>query len=88
MKSKVKTDKTVTVITPNDYPDFLHWLPGNKKVIAFSNNQKKAATIIAKSDLIFTLDFNNYSRLEGLGELLKSSTAKKILIDHHHHFFG
>ncbi len=79
----VKTGKKVTVITPNDYPDFLQWLPGNKKVMAFSANQKKAAAVITKSDLIFTLDFNNYSRLEGLGELLKNSTAKKILIDHH-----
>ncbi len=79
----VKTEKNVTVITPNDYPEFLRWLPGNKKVVEFSNHQKKAAAIIAKSDLIFTLDFNNYSRLEGLGELLQQSTAKKILIDHH-----
>ncbi|MES2567940.1 MAG: bifunctional oligoribonuclease/PAP phosphatase NrnA [Bacteroidota bacterium] len=79
----IKTDKNVTVITPNEYPEFLRWLPGNKKVIEFSNNQKKAASLISKSDLIFTLDFNNYSRLEGLGELLEKSTAKKILIDHH-----
>lgn len=79
----VKTEKNVTIVTPNNYPEFLRWLPGNKKVVEFSNNQKKAATIIAKSDLIFTLDFNNYSRLEGLGELLKNSTANKILIDHH-----
>jgi phosphoesterase RecJ-like protein len=79
----VKTGKNVTVITPNDYPEFLQWLPGNKKVVAYSNQAKKAATLISKSDLIFTLDFNNYSRLEGLGELLKNSEAKKILIDHH-----
>lgn len=79
----IKVNKSVTVITPNDYPDFLHWLPNNKKVIHYSAQQKKAATIIAKSDLIFTLDFNNYSRLEGLGDLLKTSTAKKIIIDHH-----
>ena len=79
----IKVGKNVTVITPNDYPEFLQWLPGNKKVLEFHNNQKKAATIISKSDLIFTLDFNNYSRLEGLVELLQNSTAKKVLIDHH-----
>jgi phosphoesterase RecJ-like protein len=79
----VKTGKNVTVITPNDYPDFLQWLPGNKKVIQFHKNQKKSAALITKSDLIFTLDFNNYSRLEGLGELLKNSAAKKVIIDHH-----
>lgn len=72
-----KVGKNVTVITPNDYPEFLHWLPGNKKVVEYSKNSKKAATIIAKSDLIFTLDFNNYSRLEGLGELLKIQQLRK-----------
>jgi len=79
----VKTGKQVSVITPNDYPDFLQWLPGNKKVTEYSNKPKKAASLIAKCDLIFTLDFNNYSRLEGLGDLLKDSAAAKILIDHH-----
>lgn len=79
----VKTGKHVSVITPNDYPDFLQWLPGNKKVVEYSNNSKKATSLIAKCDLIFTLDFNNYSRLEGLGDLLKDSAAAKILIDHH-----
>ncbi len=79
----LKVDKKVTVITPNEYPDFLHWLPGHKKVIPFNTNQKKASDLVLKSDLIFTLDFNNYSRLEGLGEVLKTATAKKILIDHH-----
>jgi len=79
----IKVKKNVTVITPNEYPEFLRWLPGNKKVLPFNSNQKKAATLISKSDLIFTLDFNNYSRLEGLGELLNNAPAKKILIDHH-----
>lgn len=79
----LKTEKNVSVITPNDYPDFLQWLPGNKKVVEYSKHAKKAASLIAKCDLIFTLDFNNYSRLEGLGELLKDSAAAKILIDHH-----
>lgn len=79
----IKIGKSVNVITPNDYPEFLQWLPNNKKVIEYSNQQKKAAGLIAKSDLIFTLDFNNYSRLEGLGDLLAKSTAKKVIIDHH-----
>lgn len=79
----LKVNKNVSVITPNDYPEFLHWLPNNKKVIQYSANPKKVASLIAKSDLIFTLDFNNFSRLEGLGDLLAKSTAKKVLIDHH-----
>lgn len=79
----IKIGKKTTVITPNDYPDFLHWLPGNKKVLKYSNDQKKVSKLIFSCDLIFTLDFNNYSRLEGLGELLHQSIAKKVIIDHH-----
>ena len=25
----IKIEKDVTVITPNEYPEFLHWLPGH-----------------------------------------------------------
>lgn len=79
----IKLNKSVTVITPNEYPDFLQWLPGNKKVVVYSTHQKKAASLINTCDLLFTLDFNNYSRLDGLGNLLEVSTAKKVMIDHH-----
>ncbi len=79
----VKTGKKASVITPNDYPDFLHWLPGNSKVTDFMKQGKKAATLIKKADLIFTLDFNTFKRLEGLGELLEKSPQPKVLIDHH-----
>lgn len=79
----LKLKKNVSVITPNDYPEFLHWMHHNKKVINYNTQTKKATNLIAKSDLIFTLDFNNYSRLEGLGDVLNESTAAKIIIDHH-----
>lgn len=79
----VKTGKKVSVITPNDYPDFLHWLPGNSKVTDFMKQGKKAATLLKKADLIFTLDFNTFKRLEGLGDLLERSPQPKVLIDHH-----
>ena len=36
----IKVGKSVTVITPNDYPEFLRWLPGNKKVVEFTNTEK------------------------------------------------
>lgn len=73
----------VTVITPNDYPDFLSWMPGNKKVVDAMANPKKAASAIKKAEVIFTLDFNNLSRLEGLGQQVEQAEAVKILIDHH-----
>ena len=57
----------VTVITPNDYPAFLNWLPGNNKVIDFSLKAKVAKPLVAKADLIFCLDFNSLKRINDLG---------------------
>jgi len=73
----------VTVITPNDYPSFLSWLPGNNKVVNFSVDPKPAQKAVTKADLIFTLDFNSMKRIEKLGEYVLKSGAIKILIDHH-----
>src|ERR1700758_4696624 len=76
-------NKNVKVIVPNSFPGFLDFLPASKQVIIFEGNETKAKKQISGSDLIFILDFNNYSRLEKLSELLNSSEAPKILIDHH-----
>jgi phosphoesterase RecJ-like protein len=74
---------SVSAIVPNSYPDFLTWLPGNNRVINFSLSEKKATRALETADLIFTLDFNSYKRLEKLGQVLEKSVAPKVLIDHH-----
>ena len=73
----------VQVITPNDYPVFLAWLPGNKKVIDFSAHPEKAASKVAKADFIFCLDFNSLKRIDLLGNEVANSKAVKMIIDHH-----
>lgn len=79
-----KRGHTVTVITPSDYPDFLNWMAGNDEVVIFQKDRpKKAADLIADADVIFCLDFSSLNRIEGLGEMVKASSAKKVLIDHH-----
>ncbi len=78
-----RINKQVKVIVPNSYPEFLDWLPGNNKVINFQDKSTAAKKAIRLADLIFTLDFNSYKRLEKLGELLAESESKKVLIDHH-----
>ncbi len=75
--------KSVKVVVPNPYPDFLHWLPANNKVLVFEGNEAKVSKILLSADCIFTLDFNSFKRLEKLGDILQTSTAPKVLIDHH-----
>lgn len=73
----------VQVIAPTDYPYFLQWLPGNEDVIIFTEQKEKSAELVKQADLIFCLDFNALSRINDLGEIVKVSAAKKIMIDHH-----
>jgi phosphoesterase RecJ-like protein len=71
------------VITPTDYPDFLAWMPGNGEVMIFTEHVNEAAALVANAELIFCLDFNTLARINELGELVRASSAIKVMIDHH-----
>ena len=75
--------ETVAVITPNDFPDFLKWMPGATNIINYEAQNEEADTIIDNTDLIVCLDFNTPSRTGKMGDKLISSKAKKLMIDHH-----
>lgn len=75
--------KSASVIVPNAYPDFLHWLPGNAQVVNFQEREAEATALLMDAEVIFTLDFNSYKRLEKLGEVLQRTQCPKVLIDHH-----
>lgn len=79
----LKLKKKVTVVVPNEYPEFLKWMPGDNKVLNHQSEPGKVETVVQKADAIFTLDFNSYKRIEKLGEVVAASPAVKVLIDHH-----
>lgn len=79
----IQKEHRVQVITPNDYPTFLNWLPGNKKVVEFSKDPKTAISKVAKADFIFCLDFNSLKRIDLLGDEVAKAKAVKMIIDHH-----
>ena len=79
-----KKGHSVTVITPSDYPTFLHWMKGNSDVVVFSEaKMKEVAQLIQNSELIFCLDFSALSRINIMGDMVRTSSAKKVMIDHH-----
>ena len=74
----------VVVIAPNEFPDFLAWLPESEKVLIFERSFDKCKSILEKSEVIFTLDFNALHRTgDQMENLLKTLTATSIMIDHH-----
>jgi len=74
----------VQVISPSDYPSFLEWMHGNGDVLIYQSSKAEAASgAIANAELIFCLDFSSLSRINELGEMVRRSGAKTVLIDHH-----
>ena len=78
-----KTGHQSHVVSPNEYPDFLNWLPGQEGILKHTTETNKAVELIKAADLIFTLDFNSLGRVELLEPHINASGAKKIMIDHH-----
>ena len=74
---------TSTVLMPNDFPDFLKWMPGAGEILIFEKESEKSIKIIEISDLIFTLDFNSLDRVGDLQAVLEKASAKFVMIDHH-----
>lgn len=72
-----------TVIVPNDFPDFLKWLPGSETMVIYEKDVEKSLSLISEADLIFTLDFNSLGRIGNMQEPLENSNAKFVMIDHH-----
>ncbi len=78
-----KQGHDVTVITPNDYPEFLQWLPSNREVVNYMRQKPLAEALIEKAEYIFHLDYNHIRRSADMVRSLSQSKAVKILIDHH-----
>lgn len=72
-----------TVISPTDYPEFLHWMPGHKEVINFEERPNISKELVAEADAVFCLDFNKLHRVNELGEEIEKAGGYKFLIDHH-----
>lgn len=75
----------VTVIVPNEIPEYLKWLPGTENTLVFEgSNSENAIALLENSDLIFTLDFNALHRTgEQMERILQTLQATFIMIDHH-----
>ena len=73
----------VLVITPNDYPTFLKWIPGNDSILKYDSQTAECDALIEQADVIFTLDFNAFHRTGNMETILTQSKALKIMIDHH-----
>jgi phosphoesterase RecJ-like protein len=76
-------NKHITVITPDQAPRSLTFLPGFKDVVPYTKYPDFTKRLLEEADLILCCDFNKLSRLDSLAQLIEESKATKVLIDHH-----
>ena len=79
----LKLNHQPTVISPNDFPNFLAWLPSSETVLIYENNKENCTKILNEAELVFTLDFNALHRTGEMEQVLNTLSAPMIMIDHH-----
>jgi phosphoesterase RecJ-like protein len=75
--------KTINIIIPNEFPEFLQWMDGIDDVLDYEKSPEEVNIAFQQADTLFCLDFNDFERAEGLKEHLTSFKGKKVVIDHH-----
>ncbi|HOZ52071.1 MAG TPA: DHH family phosphoesterase [Chitinophagaceae bacterium] len=71
------------VISPNSIPDFLMWMPQSASVLIYEDSKTEVEKILDDSTVLFSLDYNQYSRTHALGPALSAFVGTTVLIDHH-----
>ena len=73
----------VKMVVANDFPGFLHWMPGAEDFLVFELNGEACQQAIAEADCIVMLDFNSLSRSGVLHNEIGKTRCPRILVDHH-----
>jgi len=79
----LKYNHSIAIIAPNDYPNFLKWMPGENSILKYDSQTDESDILIKEADLIFTLDFNALDRTGHMESALSDAKAVKVMIDHH-----
>lgn len=79
----LKLDHQPVVISPNDFPNFLAWLPASETVLVYENDRENCTKVLKDAEIIFTLDFNALHRTGEMEQVLSKITVPMIMIDHH-----
>ncbi len=75
--------KNAVVIIPDQLPASLEFIASGNEFFTFTMCETKASNILRNTQLILSLDYNSFDRVDRMQPLLEASNAKKVLIDHH-----
>ena len=75
--------RKATVVVPNQFPDFLRWMPGAQDVRVYLKHEDEVRPLIAEADLFIVADLNAPNRFREMEEAVMANPAPRIMIDHH-----
>lgn len=78
-----KMGKKARVVTPDQPPRSLSFLPGISDVVPLTKYPDFAPRLLKEADLIFCCDYNAPKRTDSLEPHLMGSDVSRVLIDHH-----
>ena len=73
----------VSVIVPNEFPDFLKWMPGTDDILVYERYPEYAQQLIREADVLFNMDYNEPKRAGKLAPFIEVAEGRKVMIDHH-----
>jgi len=73
----------VKMVVANDFPGFLHWMPGSESILVFEQHPEACKMTVAEAECIMMLDFNSLSRSGILHNEIGKTRCPKVLVDHH-----
>ncbi|MFV5701802.1 DHH family phosphoesterase [Flavobacterium sp. XS2P12] len=79
----LKNNHHPVVVSPNEFPEFLAWMPGSETVKIYEKDKVNCTKILEEAELIFTLDFNALHRTGEMENVLAKLKTAFIMIDHH-----
>jgi len=78
-----KKGHSVSIVSPNTFPDFLKWMKGNEQVLVFDKESEACKKVLEQADIIFSMDYSALKRVGAVGDEIAKSSAIKVIIDHH-----
>lgn len=79
-----KKHHDVKVVSPNELPGFLMWMPSAKDILKFDKQNRQSKKAIQEAELIFLLDFNALNRVgDDMQNTLNEFKGTYLMIDHH-----